>query len=59
MSDNLANKGPQDRARVNTSEAHEVRYWTNALGCSAEELIAVVKRVGPMADDVRKALERK
>jgi hypothetical protein len=32
MSDNLQNRGQQDRARINLHEKHEIQYWTKALG---------------------------
>ena len=28
MADDLKKKGPEDQARINVNEAHEVRYWT-------------------------------
>ena len=56
MTDNLHNRGPQDRARVNTSEAWELTYWTKEFGVTAEELKAAVKAVGPMVTDVRRKL---
>jgi hypothetical protein len=45
MSDDLKNRGAQDRARINVSEEDEVRDWTNALGVTKEELTAVVSAV--------------
>jgi hypothetical protein len=56
MSDDMKNRGPQDRARVNLSEEHEVRYWTQALGVDKERLAAAVKAVGSSADRVREHL---
>jgi hypothetical protein len=56
MSDNLKNRGPQDRAPVNTSEAWELSYWTKEFGVTEEQLKAAVKAVGPMVTDVRKHL---
>jgi hypothetical protein len=34
----------QDRIRLN--ETHEVKYWTQALGVSKEELEQVIQKVG-------------
>lgn len=59
MSDNLNNRGAQDRARINLSEAHEVRYWTDALSVSEEELRDLVGEVGDQAEKVRTALANK
>lgn len=56
MADNLGNRGPQDRARVNTSEDWELKYWTKEFGVTEEQLKAAVKAVGPMVVDVRKKL---
>ena len=53
MSDDMNNRGPQDRARISLSEEHEVRYWTQALGVTKEQLAAAVKAVGSSADRVR------
>lgn len=59
MSDDLSNRGPQDRARINVSEEHEVRYWTSALGVTEEELRRLVSEVGTLAEAVRTALAEK
>ena len=56
MSDDLKNQGAQDRARISLSEEHEVRYWTQALGVTKEQLAAAVKAVGPGAQKVREHL---
>lgn len=53
MSDDLKDRGPQDRARINLEEEHGVRYWTHALGVSKEQLAVAVKAVGSSADRVR------
>lgn len=54
--DNLKNRGPADRLRVNVNEPHEVRYWTEKWGVSAEALKSAVQKVGPMATDVARQL---
>ncbi|WP_084026141.1 DUF3606 domain-containing protein [Bordetella flabilis] len=38
MADDLQNRGPQDRARINLNEEWEVRYWTRELGVTEEAL---------------------
>jgi hypothetical protein len=53
MSDNLQNRGPQDRSRINVHEEWEVAYWTKELGLSKEELMAAVKAAGPSVSAVR------
>ena len=57
MSDDVKNRGPQDRARINLSEEHEVRYWTQALGVDKERLAPAVKAVGSSAERVREHLK--
>ncbi|MGN2249570.1 DUF3606 domain-containing protein [Frateuria edaphi] len=57
MSDNLNNRGPADRTRVNVNEDYEARYWADKWGVSEDELRAAVARVGVMADDVERALK--
>ena len=57
MSDDLNNRGPADRTRVNLGEDYEARYWANKWGVSQDELRAAVDRVGVMADDVERALK--
>ena len=54
MSDNLQDRGPADRARVN--ETHEVRYWTQKFNCTVEHLRTAVAKVGVMADAVGREL---
>jgi len=56
MFDDLSNRGPADRARINVNEPHEIVYWTKALGCSEEDLRRAVDAVGVMAQDVREHL---
>lgn len=58
MSDDLKNRGAQDRSRVNVNEAHEIQYWTGALKVSEEQLRQAVKAVGVSADAVREYLGR-
>lgn len=52
MADDPSIRGGQDRARINVNQEHEVRYWSQKLGISADELKQVVQEVGPMADAV-------
>jgi hypothetical protein len=56
MADDLHNRGPRDRARVNVDEDWEVRYWCGEFGCTEVQLRAAVRAVGPMAADVRRHL---
>ena len=56
MSDNLQNRGSQDRSRINVHEKWEVDYWTKELGVTKEQLEQAVKTAGTQADAVRKHL---
>ena len=59
MVDDLRNRGPQDRARVNVHETWEVTYWTKEFGCTAYQLREAVTAVGVMVDNVRAYLRKK
>ena len=56
MSDDRNNPGRPDRDRINLNEDYEVRYWTEALGVSEQELRDAVQAVGSTADAVRRHL---
>ena len=56
MSDDKTQRGAADRARINVHEEHELRYWTEALGVSREQLLEAVQQVGTVAKDVRASL---
>jgi len=58
MSDDLQDRGPQDRNRISLSEPWEVQYWTKALGISKEELEKAVKSAGNSASAVRQHLNK-
>jgi hypothetical protein len=58
MADDLTDRGAQDRARINVNEAHEVRYWTEALNVDEDQLRSAVAAVGVSADAVRRFLAR-
>jgi hypothetical protein len=53
MSDDLTQRGPQDRTRINVNEPHELRYWTKALGVTEEQLKQAVNQVGVSVDKVK------
>jgi hypothetical protein len=57
MADDPNVRGPQDRARINVGQEHEVRYWTKALGVTEQQLRDAVRAVGPMAEKVRAHLK--
>lgn len=56
MSDDLKNSGPADRTRINVNESWELRWWTESLGVTEQELRAAVAAVGTSASAVRQHL---
>ncbi len=56
MPDDVTRRQPEDPQRINIKQDWEVGYWSVKLGCSKAELIAAVKKVGPMVEDVKKEL---
>jgi Protein of unknown function (DUF3606) len=56
MADNLKDRGPQDRSRINVEESWELQYWTKHFGVTEEQLRAAVKAAGPSAEAVGKQL---
>jgi Protein of unknown function (DUF3606) len=54
MADDKTNSGEPDRSRINMGEDYEVKYWTERLGTTREELQKVVDRVGNSANAVAK-----
>ncbi len=58
MADDTSVRSGIDRSRINTTQDHEIRYWTKELGVSEKELLAAVKAVGSSVDKVREHLGR-
>jgi len=58
MSDDLTDKGPQDRSRISLLEPHEVQYWADKFNVSKERLSEAVRNVGHSADAVEIELKR-
>jgi hypothetical protein len=56
MADNLKDRGPQDRSRINVDESWELQYWTKHFGVTEEQLRAAVKAAGPSVEAVGKQL---
>jgi Protein of unknown function (DUF3606) len=57
MAHDFKNPAP-DHSRINLNKKREVRYWTETLGCSKNELTAAVARVGNSTDAVRREVYR-
>ncbi|TDE13899.1 DUF3606 domain-containing protein [Dyadobacter psychrotolerans] len=58
MADDKTKRGPADSSRINVNEDYEVAYWTEALGCTEEELQKAVKSAGTSAKAVREYLNK-
>lgn len=58
MPDDLRNRGPQDRSRINVNEPWEVRYWCSEFGCTEAQLRAAVQAVGVSAEAVRRRFRK-
>jgi hypothetical protein len=48
----------QNRDRIDVSEEHECRYWTEKLGVTYPVLKRAVAEVGSLVTDVRRHLAR-
>lgn len=56
MPDDKTIRQPQDADEIDINDPKEVNNWCKSLNCTEEELKACVKKVGHMADDVKKCL---
>jgi hypothetical protein len=56
MTDDLTRKRPEDPTKININQSWEVKYWCNKFNVTEDELIAAVKAVGVMVEDVKKYL---
>lgn len=48
----------QDRDRIDVSEEHECRFWTEKFGVTYQQLKKVVAEVGPLVKDVRERMTK-
>jgi len=48
-----------DRKLISLEQPHELRDWTQSLGCTEQQLREAVKEVGNSADAVRRYLSKK
>ena len=56
MTDDLSNRGPADRARINVHEPWEVKWWCKELGVTPEQLKQLVSQHGVSAARIRQVL---
>jgi hypothetical protein len=58
MAGDTTKRGPAHRSRVDINQDHEVRYWTEEIGCTATQLREAVRAVGPMVRNIREHLKK-
>jgi Protein of unknown function (DUF3606) len=58
MSDDLKKRQPEDPKQINVNEPWELKYWSQKLGVTPQQLKAAVKESGPTAAAVKKKLSR-
>lgn len=58
MADDKSNRGPADAKRININQPHEVKYWAERFGVTAEQLKEGVQAAGTMAADVQRYLSK-
>lgn len=58
MSDDLGNRGGQDRSRVSASEPHEVRYFARKHGLSEQQVLDLIKQHGNDRRTLEAAVEQ-
>jgi hypothetical protein len=60
MADDLNDRGPRDRSRINVNEDWELRYWAKELQCTPDELrLAVRQAETNSVEKVRQQLQKK
>ena len=59
MSDDLKNRGGQDRRRIDVNQEFELQDWAMKFGVSRVELKDAVAAVGDRADKVEEHLKRR
>jgi hypothetical protein len=59
MADEMKQTEKPDDTRINVDQEHEVKYWSEKLRVSRDELCSAVAKVGPMAKKVREHLQRR
>ena len=58
MPDDKTKRGKADRTRINIHESYELRDWAERFHVSTEKLKDAVTKVGPMAENVAKYLQK-
>jgi hypothetical protein len=58
MPDDKSKRGQADRAQINIHEDYELRNWAERFNISTDKLKDAVTKVGPMAENVAKYLQK-
>jgi methylphosphotriester-DNA--protein-cysteine methyltransferase len=58
VADNLQQRGGQDRTRIDISQDHERRSWSEKFGVTPEQLAEAVRIAGTNASAVENYLKR-
>ena len=59
MSDNLKQRGGQDRQRIDVNQDYELRDWSKKFGVTPQRLKEAVQAVGNQADKVQGYLQQR
>ena len=59
MFENKTSRVLPDIKRIDIHDRYEVRYWTQSLGVSEDELTCAVNQVGTSPEKVREYLKKK
>jgi hypothetical protein len=59
MSEDLKNRGPADRSRINVNEPGEVKFRRKEFGCTEQQLRQAISAVGDSAAKVSQYLKSK
>ena len=58
MADDLQQRGPADRSRVNLNEPWEIEWWSKKWSISPERLRAAVAKVGVSVKKIAQHLDK-
>lgn len=59
MTESFKHTGKYDELKINIKEAFDVHFWCEELNLKSEELMDIVKQVGPLVHDVRLYLAKR
>lgn len=59
MTDSFNNVLGSNELKINVKETFDLHYWCEELNLKKEELLDIVKQVGPMVHDVRLHLAKR